>query len=916
MKNSAGAFPSSLPFGDLRGLGIKSSNPGDILGGSTGTRIIGDINNDGKPDIVSCAINALGRLGQCYIDFGYINTSLEPNQVDAYNLTSTNGTVITGLSPNDRLGFAATGGFDFNKDGKLDWAISSIYARNSAGGTLAGATYVFFGNETLPTEFNITSINGKNGVIIEGSAGDFSGFSLTGVRNVNGNDVLVIGSPIAGNNDGKCWMVSGTQNTYPAKISLSSTTSSNGTIFLGSNQVQACYTVTNAEGFYGSGTSAILIGGFGEAYVIRLDNGPLSFISYLNSVDGSNGTIFQGMPDQGTGSAVACGNIFTQINSSACMIGEPGITTGSSSGTAYYLPYNPQGWGAKVNLTIHPKVTTFIGATPGDNWGNSVAVLDLNGDDALDAGLCSFTFQSSIGGCIFSFGNTTKYPNGFPSKIYLDNYNNSVLFFGPSSNAQCGIVNGNGMDITGDGVPDIIGSCPGTNSNAGEIWVQPGRNAAAPSTSPTPSITATPTPTGTPTSSITPTASITPSRTPSNTPSQTASQTSTPTPTPSSIINGLKNQVNELFKQQEEANANTALIRNIVLGVSIIGAAFTLGRIINSARTGIKEYKRTHPATATTYHAIGAFFVGIYHTATAICKGLFNCFTCYRYSKSAAGALHKHDDAGDVELAAGGTTHSFSNPLSAAGVKADSEKVMTQLRDATTAAFEALRQLREETAKSLVHRSAHDGDSARSSMTPVTSRTAARVLPGSAVAIIASGLPSGVKSFIFGSEEENNNIEDEIDADTCPESEGFDEFGNPLYLPNEIDQPDASTKSVPSEGDAKEDKEREESPEQSKKVEDDAKAGKNEELAKQLEEAGEENDNPKENSNKATQPTDKLNTQAEEENMQNAASNSAPKINQQADKESTKSIEISELPNPEAEEISVVECLGECAASA
>jgi pimeloyl-ACP methyl ester carboxylesterase len=145
---------------------------------------IGDYNLDGFSDIAFCAYS----IQTCYIIYG---TSLLE---DIYlpNLDSSKGFKIKDTSQTYTTGYfsifggALAGGFDFDKDGISDFAITD-YSYNN----FQGRVYVILGKSNLRTDIDLNLSPGQEGIVI------FSGFIYYYVyKGYSGSSVVQAGSSV------------------------------------------------------------------------------------------------------------------------------------------------------------------------------------------------------------------------------------------------------------------------------------------------------------------------------------------------------------------------------------------------------------------------------------------------------------------------------------------------------------------------------------------------------------------------------------------------------------------------------------------------------------------------------------------------------------------------------------------------
>jgi hypothetical protein len=180
--NSAGA--AYLVLGPIVGStavasGIKLS--GVATNDKAGTSVAGgeDVNDDGYSDVVVGAHGHSNSRGEVYLWYGPVSGSALLNAGDV---------VITGIDPNDHLGYSIALAGDTNSDGYAD-IIVGAYGDDDGGGG-AGAAYLFLGPITSAT----LSASASDVKYVGENASDNAGWSVAGVSDVDGDgkdDVLV-----------------------------------------------------------------------------------------------------------------------------------------------------------------------------------------------------------------------------------------------------------------------------------------------------------------------------------------------------------------------------------------------------------------------------------------------------------------------------------------------------------------------------------------------------------------------------------------------------------------------------------------------------------------------------------------------------------------------------------------------------
>jgi len=196
-----GGFPANLSLFSLNGSTgfrldglVQEGNLGFSVGGR------GDFNGDGINDFVigapNTSLSSVG-VGRVYVVFG--RTGGFPATFNLAGLNGANGFIIDGINGEDQTGYSVDLGGDVNNDGYFDVLIGAPGA--DPNGLSSGRAYVVYGRPSDgQTVFNLASLNGSNGFVINGiTARDGAGQAVSHGGDINGDgiDDLLIGAPNA-----------------------------------------------------------------------------------------------------------------------------------------------------------------------------------------------------------------------------------------------------------------------------------------------------------------------------------------------------------------------------------------------------------------------------------------------------------------------------------------------------------------------------------------------------------------------------------------------------------------------------------------------------------------------------------------------------------------------------------------------
>ena len=499
----------------------------------------GDVNSDGLDDILIGSYRADPNgltSGQIYVVYG--RTGL-PSTFELSALNGTNGFRINGIATGYSAGHAVSDAGDVNGDGIDDIIIGAWSA--SPHSPYCGQSYVVYGGTALPSNFELSALNGANGFRINGiSAADRSGWSVSGAGDVNGDefDDILIGAWTAdphGPQTGQSYVVYG-GSAVPATVEASALNGPNGFIVNGiSTYDYSGLSVSGAGDVNGDGFDDILIASpdadphaliTGQSYVVY-GRSVMPGTIELCTLNGTTGFFVNGISSfdlsgySVSGAGDVNGDGFDDLMIGAYRADPHGNYSGQS-----YVVFGGTGLAASIELSALNGTNGFTanGISTNDAAGSSVSGAgDVNGDGVDDiligAGTKSYVVYSG---------------SAMPGTIELSALNGTNGF---RANGSGFAVSGAG-DMNGDGFGDILIGAPFTAPHgpfSGQSYVVYGGGEVPPTPTPTATRTATATitPTASPTATGTPTSTRTSTPTPSATPTSTRTPTSTPTVTPS-----------------------------------------------------------------------------------------------------------------------------------------------------------------------------------------------------------------------------------------------------------------------------------------------------------------------------------------------------------------------------------------------
>ena len=420
------------------GFTINGIDAGEFSGHSISN--LGDVNGDGKDDLLIGAPNALLpdfppglNAGEAYVVFG--GTQAPGGSLDLSTLDGSNGFLLTSSVAGNLAGFSVSSAGDINGDGIKDFAIGAPGSNSLTDNSSAGKTYVVFGasglgasgtldlssleqSDPLPEETDTSSdipsdipSDPKTGFVIDGidqsptlDRGDSAGWSVSDAGDVNGDGFsdLIIGAPFVDAGDqknvGEAYVVfGGTDVAGSGNLDLASLDGTNGFAITG---IEADGLLGSSVSYAGDldqdGYADIAIGAEGADKVYVLfgseELGATGSVD-LSTLDGQNGLVIEGSDSLGFSVSGA-----KDVNSDSIddlIIGAPGLIeltgdNGNTPGNSYVL------FGNVAPVIDLNGVSQDTDSSTGDSTGDSTTG-DSTGDSSGDSSTGDSTGDSSTG---------------------------------------------------------------------------------------------------------------------------------------------------------------------------------------------------------------------------------------------------------------------------------------------------------------------------------------------------------------------------------------------------------------------------------------------------------------------------------------------------------------------------------------
>ncbi|MBX9258234.1 FG-GAP repeat protein [Desmonostoc muscorum CCALA 125] len=446
---------------------------------------VGESNTDGFTYTTNNG--SLTNTASVNLTINGVNDAPKVSDFNLSTLNGSNGFVINGIDRLDFSGFSVSSAGDINGDGFDDLIIGAYRARVSAiNEDGVGESYVVFGSTSgFSMGFNLSTLDGSNGFVINGDLGSFSGFSVSSAGDINGDgfDDLIIGAIFGNDATGSSYVVFGSSSGFGAGFNLSNLDGSNGFVFNGIGVPDLLgSSVSSAGDINGDGFDDLIIGAeradpngqsyAGSSYVVFGSSSGFSASLNPSSLNGSKGFVINGINSfDGLGGSVSSAGDINGDGIDDLIVGASGADPNGQdrAGSSYVVFGSSSGFGAFLNPSSLNGSNGFVinGINSGDFSGTSVSSAgDINGDGIDDliigASGADPNGQDRAGSSYVVFGSSS----GFGAGLNLSSLDasNGFVINGINSGDGSGSVS-NAGDINGDGIDDLIIGASGADPN-------------------------------------------------------------------------------------------------------------------------------------------------------------------------------------------------------------------------------------------------------------------------------------------------------------------------------------------------------------------------------------------------------------------------------------------------------------------
>lgn len=427
----------------------------------------GDVNGDSYADILIGALHAEPggniRAGDTYLILGRQNawTGSGYSELSGTRACSTSGAIFKGAAASDISGASVSNAGDVNGDGFDDILIGAAGANSEA-----GDTYLYYGRPGCDA---LVALAFEPDAVFKGiAAGDYSGASVSGAGDVNGDgyDDILVGAYRANSSTGETYLIYGNAD-LSGELSLSSA----DVTFAGIDADDySGWSISTAGDVNKDGYDDILIGAYGadpggaltagETYLIYGSANLTGAIS-LNSAD----VTFAGIvaSDESGYAISGAGDVNGDGYDDICI----GAFGANSEAGETYLIYGSTTLTGTMSVSSADAIFTGIAAV--DRSGAQVSGAgDINGDGYDDILIGAYGAGSGAGATYVIHGSAH-----LDGTVSLDNADATIAGIASDDYSSWSIAGAG--DVNRDGYDDILIGAPwadpGGKSIAGETYL-------------------------------------------------------------------------------------------------------------------------------------------------------------------------------------------------------------------------------------------------------------------------------------------------------------------------------------------------------------------------------------------------------------------------------------------------------------
>jgi hypothetical protein len=424
--------------------------------------------------------------------------------VPAINLTDLNGNngfTVTGAAGNF-AGSSVSNIGDFNGD-TIDDFIVGGFAADPNNINATGESYVVFGtNQGFPANFDLSTLNGTNGFIIEGfEAESFSGGAVSSAGDINGDGLkdVMIGAFASDSNNlndsGRTYIIFGSNQPFSTRFNLANINSNNGLV-INSNQPldYSGLAVSSAGDFNNDGLDDLAVAApagvdtfLGKVYVVYGRRTPFRPAFNPTDLKDEKGTIINHNNGLAGTTVSNAGDINGDGIDDLIIGAEQGLLEGNpKAGETYVLFGKDGGYPNGFSLSNLNGSNGFTIKGDGYSVSSVSGAGDINADGLEDIliGVSQSPSNNQInaGKAYVLFGTEARFPKEFD--LFTLNGNNGFVVNGVEADELLGGSVKAAGDVNGDQIDDIIIGASGSTANgikgAGKTYIIFGSNQGFP----------------------------------------------------------------------------------------------------------------------------------------------------------------------------------------------------------------------------------------------------------------------------------------------------------------------------------------------------------------------------------------------------------------------------------------------------